>query len=66
MVKPMAKPISFLKSYSNWRATLDSKLPMDKKRNIIDGNVDNDPDEKTDQLAWARSGFQKSSFTRTL
>ena len=38
---------------------------MNKIRNIIDSNVDNDPNEKTRQLAWTWSDFQKSSFYST-
>ena len=60
----MVKWIRFLKflgkTDSNWCATLDSIIQRNEIRNIIDSNVDNDPNEKTCQLAWAWSGSQKN------
>ena len=50
--------IFLVKTYSNWCATLNSRVPLKEDRNTIDDIVDKNYNDKAGQLAWAGSGSQ--------
>jgi len=59
-MKSMGVLKSLRKTYSIWYLTRISRTFYNKIRNIIDSIIDNDHDNKSGQLAWARSGSEEN------